>query len=224
MNNIRNLRKKKGWTQEELGLKLGINKVTVSGYESEKRQPSPDMLMKMADLFGVTTDAILGREEQEPFGRQIIVQPVPEFDDEVQVPIVASLQCGYGMAGDPFTIIGYESVPRSYIEKYGKDICFMYAVGNSMFPTIKQGDLMLCYPATWWDDGTICVVNIDDVDTVKRVYHAEDGGIDLVPDNPKSKSRHYTPEEIEDMGIRVTGRVIRIVPPELQAIPRRKEE
>ena len=57
-----------------------------------------------------------------------------------------------------------------------------------------------------------------------RVYHAKDGGIDLVPDNPRSKSRHYSPEEIEDMGIRVTGHVIRAVTPELEAIPRRKED
>ena len=223
MNNLKILRKRKDVSQQEVADYLGVSRSAYGFYESGARNISTDLLAKLADYFGVTTDAILGREEQEPFGRQIVVQPVPEFEDEVQIPIVASLQCGYGMAGDPFTIIGYESVPRSYIEKYGKDICFMYAVGNSMFPTIKQGDLMLCYPATWWDDGTICVVNIDDVDTVKRVYHAEDGGIDLVPDNPRSKSRHYTPEEIEDMGIRITGRVIRIVPPELQAIPRRRE-
>lgn len=223
MNNLKMLRKRKGVAQKDVAQYLGVTPAAYGQYELNKRSMNPDVLTKLSDYFGVSIDTILGRD-QEPFGRQIVVQPVPDFEDEVQIPIVASLQCGYGMAGDPFTIIGHESVPRSYIQKYGKDICFMYAVGNSMFPTIKPGDLMLCCPTSWWDDGMVCIVNIDDVDTVKRVYHAKDGGIDLVPDNPRSKSRHYSPEEIEDMGIHVTGHVIRTVTPELEAIPRRKED
>lgn len=223
MNNLKMLRKRKGVTQKDVAEFLDVSNSAYGMYETGARQMNPDVLTKLSDYFGVSIDTILGRD-QEPFGRQIVVQPVPDFEDEVQIPIVASLQCGYGMAGDPFTIIGHESVPRSYVQKYGKDICFMYAVGNSMFPTIKPGDLMLCCPTSWWDDGMVCIVNVDDVDTVKRVYHAKDGGIDLVPDNPRSKSRHYSPEEIEDMGIHVTGHVIRTVTPELEAIPRRKED
>lgn len=92
-----------------------------------------------------------------------------------------------------------------------------------MMPTIRPGDLMVCYPSDWWDDGTIVIISINDSSTVKRIYHAEDGGIDLIPDNPKYKTMHYTPKEIEDYCIHILGHVITTIPPEIQPIPRRSE-
>ena len=53
------------------------------------------------------------------------------------LPIVASLQCGYGMAGEPYIYVGEHSVPKSYVKKYGKELVLNYAVGKSMMPTIR---------------------------------------------------------------------------------------
>ena len=91
-----------------------------------------------------------------------------------------------------------------------------------MFPTIKSGDLMLCYPGDMWDDGTIVVLNINGSDTVKRIYHAFDGGIDLIPDNRQYKSMHYSPKEIDEYQIRVLGHVITVLPKEFEPRPRRE--
>ena len=70
------------------------------------------------------------------------------------------------------------------------------------------------------------IININDSDTVKRIYHADDGGIDLIPDNPEYKIMHYTPAEIDDYHIRVLAHVITKIPKEITPIPRRdkKEE
>ena len=223
MEKIRELRKRKGWTQEEFGDMLGINKVTVSGYENGKRQPTPDMLSKMADLFGVSIDVILGREEdpQPVFGRPIQVEYKPSLEAEVPVPVVASLRCGYGESGEPFTVIGEKKVPASFIERWGNEIVLNEAIGSSMIPTILPHEFMVCYPGDWWDDGMVVIVNVNDSDTVKRIYHADDGGIDLVPDNPRFKSMHYTPKDIEDLQIQVLAHVLTTLPQEIHPIPRR---
>ena len=45
--------------------KLGVSQPTLSAWEGERKSPSVESLEKMADLYGVTTDYLLGREENE---------------------------------------------------------------------------------------------------------------------------------------------------------------
>ena len=60
---IRRLRTARGITQVELAHRLGVSKQSVSNWESNNIQPSIELLEKIADLFGVTTDYLLGRED-----------------------------------------------------------------------------------------------------------------------------------------------------------------
>lgn len=61
MNRIRDLRAERGWTQLQLGKRIGAAKSTVSGYESEDRQLTPALIHQLCDLFGCTADYLLGR-------------------------------------------------------------------------------------------------------------------------------------------------------------------
>ena len=61
MNRIRDLRTAAGWTQAQLGKKIGAAKSTVSGYESEERQLTPPLINSLCDLFGCSADYLLGR-------------------------------------------------------------------------------------------------------------------------------------------------------------------
>lgn len=58
---IKELRIAHNLTQVEFGNKLSVAKQTVSNWENNNIQPSIDMLIKIADYFGVTTDYLLGR-------------------------------------------------------------------------------------------------------------------------------------------------------------------
>ncbi len=57
---INELRTGAGWSQVKLAEKLNISKQTVSNWENENIQPSIEMLMKIAKLFHVSTDYLLG--------------------------------------------------------------------------------------------------------------------------------------------------------------------
>lgn len=63
--NLKMLRKKAGLTQMELAERLKVSKSTVSYYEQFLRYPSPEILMKLADVFHVTTDYLLGMESKQ---------------------------------------------------------------------------------------------------------------------------------------------------------------
>jgi len=60
---IKELRIKNDLTQEELGRRFLLNKSSVSRYERGQQVPEVDMLTKLADYFGVTTDYLLGRTD-----------------------------------------------------------------------------------------------------------------------------------------------------------------
>ena len=63
--NIKDIRLRKGLTQADVAAALGVSSVVYSRYETGKRQPSIDMLIQMADIFGVTVDFLLGRKDIE---------------------------------------------------------------------------------------------------------------------------------------------------------------
>ena len=60
---IKELRISHGLTQVELAKALSVSKQAVSNWENNNIQPSIDMLMKISDYFGVSTDYLLGRSD-----------------------------------------------------------------------------------------------------------------------------------------------------------------
>lgn len=58
---IKELRTAHGLTQVGFAKKLSVSKQAVSNWENNNIQPSIDMLVKIADFFGVSTDYLLGR-------------------------------------------------------------------------------------------------------------------------------------------------------------------
>lgn len=63
MNRIRDLRTATGWTQAQLGEKLNVGNTAISQYESEARQLDPATIHTLCDLFGCTSDYLLGRTQ-----------------------------------------------------------------------------------------------------------------------------------------------------------------
>lgn len=61
MNNIRYLRQKNNMTQVELAAKMGINQTTLSGWETGRKNPELGSLVRLADIFEVSLDYLLGR-------------------------------------------------------------------------------------------------------------------------------------------------------------------
>lgn len=62
---IINLRKKNGWSQEELAEKLGVTRQSVSKYEGAQSIPDLDKILKLSEIFGVTTDYLIKDELEE---------------------------------------------------------------------------------------------------------------------------------------------------------------
>lgn len=59
---IRELRIAKNMSQVKLAELIGVTKQSVSNWENDNIQPSVDMLLKLSDVLGASTDYLLGLE------------------------------------------------------------------------------------------------------------------------------------------------------------------
>ena len=216
MNNLRILRKRKDVTQQQVADYLGVNRVSYTDFENGKTNIKPEYLSKLSDYFEVSIDMILGKESvTEPFGKQIDIKPELVAEDEILIPVVASLRCGFGRSGEA-TFRDRKPVPKSYVKRWGNDIVYYEAVGESMMPTITPGDLLITVPGSVWEDGWVVVVDVNDSDTVKRIYRADDGGINLVPDNPRQyTTMHLSKEDLKTYNVAILGHVVKAISPDL---------
>ncbi|MCR4945747.1 MAG: helix-turn-helix domain-containing protein [Lachnospiraceae bacterium] len=81
--NIKSFRKNKGFTQEELAGMIGVTPQAVSRWESEAGLPDVSMIVPIAQTLGITTDALLGYQQQSQDDRitQKIFEKMAELED-----------------------------------------------------------------------------------------------------------------------------------------------
>lgn len=76
---LKNLREIKGYNQERLAKLLGLSSSTIGMYEQSRRQPDNDTLVKIAELFDVSVDYLLGKTEVKDINKP--------YSDEIEKAI-----------------------------------------------------------------------------------------------------------------------------------------
>ncbi len=60
--NIRVLRKKLSLTQDQFAQQLGIKRSLIGAYEEGRAEPKLELLQKMAEVFSISVDDLIGKE------------------------------------------------------------------------------------------------------------------------------------------------------------------
>lgn len=79
---ITELRKKNGWSQEDLASQLGVSRQSVSKWESGQSIPDLERILKMSEIFGVTTDHLLKDEAAPPEAAALPPEDAPAPAEE----------------------------------------------------------------------------------------------------------------------------------------------
>ena len=61
---IRQQRESLGFNQSELGKKVGLTSGAISMIEKGERKPSYEIIIKLSEVLGVTTDFLMGRSDE----------------------------------------------------------------------------------------------------------------------------------------------------------------
>jgi len=86
---------------------------------------------------------------------------------------------------------------------------FAYAEGDSMYPLIKDGNMLVVDRKVEQPDGCVVLASVNNEFCVKHLYRFPDGSIELRPHNPKHASIHLS-EEFEG-DFEIFGRVTKAV-------------
>lgn len=76
---IIDLRKKNGWSQEDLAEKLEVSRQSISKWEGAQSVPDMNRILKLSEIFGVSTDYLL-KDDLGP--EAIVIETVPTTDTE----------------------------------------------------------------------------------------------------------------------------------------------
>lgn len=88
MNKIREARKAKSLTMKALGQIIGVAESTVSMYETGKREPDNETLIKIANVLDVSTDYLLCINSPN---KKIQQTSIPGLPDETLIQLIADL-------------------------------------------------------------------------------------------------------------------------------------
>lgn len=196
MNRIKDLRKKYGFSQEDLAEKFDVDRVTISRWENGINDPSNDALKELASLFGVSVDYLLGHDKS--------IEP----KSGVKIPVL-----GRVVAGIPIQaitdIIDWEEIP---IEMAATGDYFALKVkGDSMSPNICENDVVIVKKQNDIECGEIAIVLVNGEDATIKKVNWHENGITLVGYNPTVYSPHfYTKEEVASLPISIVGKVVEL--------------
>lgn len=209
---LQGLREAQGITQAEAARRLHVSPSSFNRIEKGKRPPSAALIDQLAGLYNVSADYLLDRSPTVP---QIDAAQNATIEKDAcnQFPIIGEVRAGFDGATAEESYTGQTlEVPTSWLRGLPPSEWFVLkAAGNSMWPEIVEGDLLLVRKTDEVNNGeTAIVITPDGAGTVKRVEFAPGGGyIDLVPKNPE-----YEPKRIsgEDMNrVLIQGRVDTVV-------------
>ena len=193
MSNLKAARKAAGYTQAEVAAKIGLTQGAYSGWENGRYKIDSTSLSRLAELFNVTTDYLLGNDAPPRKG--------------VRIPVYRAVAAGIPIEAIE-DIVDYEEIEPELAatgEFFGLRI-----KGSSMEPRICEGDVVIVRKQDDADTGDVAIVLVNGYEaTCKRVK--KDGhGIALIPNNPSYEVKYYSAEEISSLPVRIIGKVVEL--------------
>jgi len=196
--NLKYLRKLRGWTQEEFANKIGIKRSLVGAYEEERAEPNYEVLETVSDLFKVTIDDLLRKDLSETKGsylakrRQLKMMAESNVIHFVPVKAAAGYLNGYA---DPEFLDELNTFTLPMLSS-GTYRAFEI-VGDSMLPT-PSGSVIVGEKVHSFDDvknnNAYIVISKSEGVVYKRVVRSNrtKNKLTLVSDNPT-----YQPYEVK---------------------------
>lgn len=206
-----------GESQQSFAEFLGISKNSLSQYLHGANAPGNITAAKIADKCGVDPLWVMGMADERSqdvarFKRTAetfnIHHASNEYGKTVAIPILRRVAAGIPLTSFDETI-GYTYIPESMADKgtyFGLKIS-----GDSMFPTVFDGDVVICREQPDAEDGQVVVAVVNGDDGVcKRMKKYDDGKIALMSDNALYAPMHFDNNEIDNIPVRVMGIVVEL--------------
>lgn len=231
---LKDLRLDKQITQKEMADRLGVTRSAYSNYELGITQPPASNMIKLAEILGSSVEyltnqsdyvskwaeydanlppgklAILRGEIKPPY--MPIQEDVNSFDEieskSITIPVLSKIT-----EKDPYTdidnIYGTVAIPEE--GNLHRKLFALVVFGQSMEPTIQDGDIVIIQPQTEVRDNEIAVALTNTGEVLIKRIRFSGNGITLVGDNVTDyPPAFYNHNEIKTSPIRIIGKVVEL--------------
>ena len=155
----------------DLARKIGVTTGTISGWK-KGAWPTADKAVRLAEYFDTSVEFLVTGEERGKKGTFMI----PLLDQK--------LSAGGGSALPEDDIIkGFVSIPESLMRAHGTRLAALTVKGDSMEPTLHNGDIVVAASHGWDSSEGIYAIRLNGMGYVKRLQMG-DGKILVKSDNP----------------------------------------
>ena len=223
--NIKQYRLQNGWTQQELGAKIGISKNAIGNYEKGFRSPKKDTMFDLANAFNISIDDLFPPIQKDSSSLTSSIQTIyDELNPPRQVKVLnyAKMQLNEqeNEVSEAIQLYSYDYYDHPASAGTGQylndvrverielpvdiDADFVIPIkGDSMEPDYHDGDLVFIQTSVDLNDGVIGVFNYNGDAYIKQLVIDEDQAY-LHSLNPAYKDMPITPET----DFRIIGEVV----------------
>ena len=181
-------------TQTDVANYIGLTQGAYSNWERGETKIDGVQLSRLAELFEVSVDYLLGKTD------------IPG-NKYIRIPVLGRVAAGIPIDAIE-EVIDWEDISA---EAAGDGEYFGLQIkGHSMEPKISDGDVVIVRRQPDVDSGDIAVVLVNGDDaTVKRIKKSPQG-VTLIPSNPAYEPMYYSNKEIESLPVQILGRVVEL--------------
>lgn len=185
-------------TEADLSRELNLTQASITGWKVKGSIPRADIACKTAKLLNTSVEYLIdGKQQVITNGKNNYIVPI----------LNQELSAGKGdLLPDSDFIKGLISVP-SYLREYGENLAGLFVHGDSMQPTLNNGDLVICTSLGWDNEEGLYAIRLNGNGYIKRIQVGA-GKIYISSDNPKYKTIE---EPIDSEYLEIIGKVVLII-------------
>ena len=172
MNRIKLLRQQFNIGQKTLASEIGVSQPTISDWEKGNTSPNSENAIKLANLFGVSVDYLMGhtaRNYEHAKGRGI------------KIPVLGHVPAGLPIEAVE-EILDYEEITPELAQR--GEFFALKIRGDSMEPLIMDSDVVIVHQQPDANSGDICILCVNGYDATCKRIQKMDNGILVIPQNP----------------------------------------
>ncbi len=191
---LREARLAKGLTQRQVAMHMGINQNTYSYWETGRSRVDTAALPRLAALFGVSVDYLLGNAaEASPKG--------------VRIPVLGRVAAGIPIEAVE-DVLDYEEISPQMAAQ--GEFFALQVKGRSMEPRMQEGDIIICKKQADVETGDVAVVLVNGNDATVKKIKKTTAGLYLIPTNPSFDPIYFTYDEVMERPVTIIGKVVEL--------------
>ena len=200
---IKEARENRELDQATLATKLGVATRTLQRWEKGEQVPDAMSVVRIAEWTEANPHWLLTGEGEVYAQTEALEREKPSTRTGItEIPLLSAVP-----GGKPTLVFHPDHVEKHIVvdDLHDPTAFALVVKGDSMSPRIEHGDIVVVSPKREVHNGDICVIRVDDEDTIKRI-RLENGIVQLIPLNTA-----YEPMVVKKKDVVFIWRVIRVI-------------